>query len=82
METEVMRRDVVNAFLSVLTPTDADIISRIYGLRGHCPHLEREVAEVHGVTGPRIWQRKIKALAKMRSSAAKILLPACERANA
>jgi DNA-directed RNA polymerase sigma subunit (sigma70/sigma32) len=75
LEGPIMRADAARAFLSVLSCTNADIIARIYGLRGYYPQLECEIAETYGITPARINQRKQKALEQMYAKAAKILLP-------
>ena len=79
IENAIMRRDVTQAFLSVLRAREADIIALRFGLNGNAPHLLHEIALRYGVTAPCIRQIEQGALRKMRAKAAKILLPIDEQ---
>ena len=53
---------------SCLTPREADIIRRRYGLGNHLPHTQKQVAALYGISRSYVSRIEKKALAKLEEA--------------
>lgn len=49
-------RSVIDSALGKFDPRDQDIVNRIFGLNGYCPHSLREIGPIYNITHERVRQ--------------------------
>jgi len=64
----ILHADVLRALQAVLTPRDADILKRRFGLNTGIDETLADVGAVYGLTRERIRQIQVKAIDKLRAS--------------
>lgn len=65
--TEECNKEIIEAVLSTLTPREADVLRRRFGLETGEPQTLEEIGQSYGVTRERIRQIETKAMRKMRN---------------
>jgi len=63
---EMVRR-MCQAMDAVLTPQERQVLILRYGLSGHAPHRQREVAQVTGISRSYVSRIEKRALEKLRA---------------
>ena len=66
--TREMIRRMCDAMDQVLTPQERQVILLRYGLSGHKPHRQREVAQVTGISRSYVSRIEKRALEKLREA--------------
>ena len=66
--TREMIRRMCDAMDHVLTPQERQVILLRYGLSGHKPHRQREVAQVTGISRSYVSRIEKRALEKLREA--------------
>ena len=61
-----MIRKLCGAVDAVLTPQERQVILLRYGLAGHAPHRQREVAQITGISRSYVSRIEKRALEKLR----------------
>ena len=64
---------LISGAMQVLEPREKEIISLRYGLGGHTPLTQREVARLHGISRSYVSRIEKKALQKLRAEFGTIL---------
>lgn len=65
--TEECNKEIIEAVLSTLTPREADVLRRRFGIETGEPQTLEEIGQSYGVTRERIRQIETKAMRKMRN---------------
>ncbi len=68
LSSREMIRKMCGAVDAVLTPQERQVIVLRYGLSGHKPHRQREVAQVTGISRSYVSRIEKRALEKLRAA--------------